>query len=93
MRSRYSAYALGLADYVAATWHASTRPTDTVSDDAVKWIGLKIVQAPQAEGDAAAVEFIARYKIGGRAYRMHETSRFVREDGRWYYVDGDVTDD
>ncbi|MFA9441102.1 YchJ family protein [Uliginosibacterium sp. sgz301328] len=93
MRSRYSAYALGLDDYVAATWHASTRPTDTASDDAVKWIGLKIVHAPQAEGDAAAVEFIARYKIGGRAYRMHETSRFVREDGRWYYVDGDVTDD
>ncbi|MGC3964201.1 MAG: YchJ family metal-binding protein [Rhodocyclaceae bacterium] len=92
MRSRYSAYALGLTDYVAATWHASTRPTDIAPDNTVKWIGLKVVRAPQAEGNASVVEFIARYKIDGRAYRMHEISRFVREDGRWFYVDGDVTD-
>ncbi|MBS0554808.1 MAG: hypothetical protein JSS47_20145, partial [Proteobacteria bacterium] len=37
-------------------------------------------------------EFVARFRVGGRAQRLHETSRFVREDGRWYYVDGDIQD-
>jgi SEC-C motif domain protein len=41
--------------------------------------------------DQAMVEFIARYRLGGgRAERQHEVSRFVREQGRWYYVDGDI---
>jgi SEC-C motif domain protein len=39
-------------------------------------------------GDEATVEFVARYKFGGRAHRLHEISRFVREQGRWFYVDG-----
>jgi SEC-C motif-containing protein len=33
---------------------------------------------------------VARSKLGGRAQRLHETSRFVREDGRWFYVDGEM---
>jgi SEC-C motif-containing protein len=37
----------------------------------------------------AEVEFVARNRVQGRATRMHERSRFVREDGRWFYVDGD----
>ena len=39
-------------------------------------------------GEEATVEFVARCKIGGRAHRLHEVSRFVRGEGRWYYVDG-----
>jgi SEC-C motif-containing protein len=40
-------------------------------------------------GDTATVEFVARFKVGGQpAVRLHEVSRFVREDGRWFYVDG-----
>ncbi len=91
MRSRYSAYVLGLEDYLLATWHASTRPAalDLVDEPAAKWLGLD-VKAHSSAGDMASVEFVARYRIGGRAQRLHEISRFVREGGRWYYVDGEI---
>lgn len=91
MRSRYSAYALGLMDYLHQSWHARTRPAraELTHDAATKWLGLDI-KRHQPEGDAATVEFIARYKIGGQAQRLQEVSRFVREDGRWFYVDGDI---
>ena len=92
MRSRYSAYVLGLTDYVHATWHATMRPsldelTRESGDLAVKWLGLE-VKKHVVNGDEATVEFVARSKAGGRAHRLHEISRFVREDGRWFYVDG-----
>lgn len=88
MRSRYSAYVLREEAYLKATWHPSTRPGEPVAqDDGGKWLGLEVLKHVPA-GDAATVEFVARYKIGGRAHRMHEISNFVREDGRWYYVDG-----
>jgi len=89
MRSRYSAYVLGLEDYLLATWHASTRPVALNLDREApsKWLGLE-VRAHAASDDTATVEFVARCRVGGRAQRMHETSRFVREDGRWFYVDG-----
>ena len=91
MRSRYSAYVLGLEDYLLATWHASTRPAalNLAAEPRPKWLGLEIKASTQT-GDAATVEFVARCKLGGRAQRMHEISRFVHEDGRWYYVDGVV---
>lgn len=89
MRSRYSAYVLELEGYLLATWHASTRPA-TLGLRAVpppKWLGLE-VRAFAAAGDRATVEFVARCRIGGRGQRMHELSRFLRADGRWYYLDG-----
>jgi SEC-C motif-containing protein len=89
MRSRYSAFVLGLTDYLLATWHPATRPSFLELDPAVKWLGLD-VRSSRTEGDHATVEFVARSKLGGRATRLHEISRFVRESGRWYYVDGDV---
>jgi SEC-C motif-containing protein len=91
MRSRYSAFVLGLRDYLLATWHPSTRPAELelATEPPTKWLGLEIKHAADTGTDAATVEFVARYKIGGRAHRLHETSRFVREDGRWYYLDGD----
>ena len=90
MRSRYSAYGLGLLDYLLATWHASSSPGD-LELPPVKWLGLEVRHA-QAAGDAGVVEFVARCKEGGRAQRLHETSRFVREDGRWYYIDGQMSE-
>ena len=90
MRSRYSAYGLGLLDYLLATWHASSSPGD-LELPPVKWLGLEVRHA-QTAGDAGVVEFVARCKEGGRAQRLHETSRFVREDGRWYYIDGQMID-
>ncbi|WP_148715604.1 YchJ family protein [Chitinolyticbacter meiyuanensis] len=94
MRSRYSAYVLALEPYLLATWHASTRPLqlDLASDAPARWLGLT-VKHHEATGDTAVVEFVARYKVGGRAYRLHETSRFVREGGRWFYVDGELHQD
>jgi SEC-C motif-containing protein len=90
MRSRYSAYVLQLANYVQATWHASTRPAEmSFDDEPTKWLGLD-VRAHSQQDDSATVEFIARYKVNGRALRLHEISRFVREDGCWYYVDGEL---
>jgi len=90
MRSRYSAYLLKLEPYLLATWHDSTRPAALdLAMDNTKWIGLEIRKHNAESADRATVEFVARYKIGGRAARLHEISRFVREDGRWFYLDGE----
>lgn len=90
MRSRYSAYVAGDVSYLLATWHATTRPdaASLAPDPATRWLGLDVRRATE-DGDAAVVEFVARFKVGGAsAVRLHETSRFVREDGHWFYVDG-----
>ena len=92
MRSRYSAYVRRDETWLLATWHPSTRPAalDLTSDPGPTWLGLE-VKSHRPAGDRAEVEFVARYRVGGgRAQRMHEVSRFVREDGRWLYVDGIV---
>lgn len=104
MRSRYSAYTLGDEAYLRATWHPGTRPVDAIvnENERVQWLGLEVKSALRLRQrkanlsempDEDSVEFVARYKIGGRAHRLHEVSRFVREsDGggapRWFYVDG-----
>lgn len=92
MRSRYSAYVRGDADYLSATWHASTRPASLDFSDAAatRWLGLDVKRHTQRDADHAVVEFVARYRAGGgSAVRLHEISRFVREDGCWYYLDGE----
>ncbi len=90
MRSRYTAYVVGRADYLLATWHASHRPADVALPTGLKWLGLEVRTCRQVAADRAEVEFVARSTLNGRATRLHETSRFVREDGRWFYVDGDL---
>ena len=94
MRSRYVAYSLGLEPYLLATWHTSTRPASLECDKESKprWLGLTIKRHELQDENHAIVEFVARYKMGARAYRLHETSHFVRENGRWFYVDGDIKD-
>lgn len=90
MRSRYTAFVRRLEPYLLATWHASTRPAAIEFIAHQKWLGLRIVDAQQTGETSAEVEFIARYRIGGgSAGRLHERSRFVKEDGRWFYVDGE----
>jgi SEC-C motif-containing protein len=97
MRSRYSAYALAQArgtaspahlDYLLQTWHPSTAPGD-LQLGPLKWTGLDILYE-QTRDDAGVVEFVAHHKLDGRAAKLHEVSRFVREDGAWRYVDGVV---
>lgn len=91
MRSRYSAFALGLRAYIASSWHPSTRPqVDTDEDARTQWIGLRIKRHEVIDLSHALVEFTARYKINGRAYVLHETSRFVHEHGHWFYLEGDI---
>lgn len=92
MRSRYSAYVLEREDYLLATWHTSTRPDalDLGGEAPTKWIGLEVKRHEQQDAEHTIVEFVARYKVDGRAHRLHEASRFVREAGLWFYVDGDV---
>ncbi len=93
MRSRYCAYVLGLEAYLLDTWHASTRPQslDLAQDKATRWLGLEIKHHKPTGPESATVEFVARYKFTGRAHRLHEISRFLREDGHWYYLDGEIS--
>jgi SEC-C motif domain protein len=90
MRSRYSAFAVGDPAYLLATWHASTRPRTLALDDDVRWTGLDVLATTggsmfETEG---TVEFRAHSVRGGTAGEQHENSRFLRQGGRWYYVDG-----
>ncbi len=91
MRSRYSAYVLKLEDYLLATWHPETRPSelDLAADDS-KWLGLEVRKHAVQDDTHATVEFVARYRIAGKGHRLHELSRFVKQDGRWYYHDGEL---
>ena len=92
MRSRYSAYVLGLRAYLLARWHPDTRPDTLTLDDTagMRWLGLSVKRHADGGDGTAVVEFVARYKVGGGpAERLHEVSRFARIDGRWAYVDGE----
>ena len=89
MRSRYSAFVLGHVPYLLATWHSSQRPAELTLESGGKWLGLEIKRHHLTGADTAEVEFVARFRVGGKAVRQHERSRFVREDGRWFYLDGD----
>lgn len=104
MRSRYSAYTLRNEAYLRATWHPGTLPVAAIvdPDEKLQWLGLEVKSAlrlrqrkanlPEKQ-DEDTVEFVARFKVGGRAHRLHEVSRFVRTPDslgvlRWFYVDG-----
>ena len=93
MRSRYSAYVLDRRDYLLATWHPRTRPALLAPPEpGLTWLGLQLRAHRVQDADHATVEFVARSKLGGRAHRLHELSRFVRDasTGQWQYVDGDM---
>tara|TARA_B110000503_G_scaffold14972_2_gene20732 strand:+ start:164 stop:583 length:420 start_codon:yes stop_codon:yes gene_type:complete len=90
MRSRYTAFCLHDQDYLLQTWHPSTRPESLELEPQQQWLGLKVVATHNGHQKdvKGQVEFIARYKIQGRAYRLHENSDFVWQDKRWYYTQG-----
>jgi SEC-C motif domain protein len=97
MRSRYTAFVLRDEPYLLATWHASTRPQQIGFEPDAKWLGLEVRAHRATDAEHAEVEFVARYRRGGAtssgqaaAVRLHERSRFVREGGRWYYLNGDT---
>ncbi len=90
MRSRYSAFAVGKPDYLLATWHPATRPQILELDPTVRWTGLEILASSGGAmlSPEGTVEFRAHYVREGSTGTQHEKSRFVREDGQWYYLDG-----
>ena len=94
MRSRYTAFCLHNQTYLLETWHPSTRPKSIEFHTQQLWLGLKVVttQGGGLEDAEGQVEFIARYKIQGKAYRLHECSEFLRQDQRWYYTQGRLFD-
>lgn len=92
MRSRYSAFVVGDVAYLLATWHRSTRPSALELDGRRRWLGLDILAVERGgllDSDGV-VEFAARSVDGAQRETQSERSRFVREDGRWSYVDGVV---
>lgn len=93
MRSRYAAFAVGDADYLLRSWHTRTRPPRLFLDSAQRWTGLEVLGTEQGGlfDSAGTVEFRARYREGGRPGTMTERSRFVREEGRWVYLDAEQT--
>lgn len=90
MRSRYTAFVRGDVPHLLATWHTSRRPPSLELDAGVKWLGLDVKRHTVIDDAQAEVEFVARSRIQGRGQRLHERSRFAREDGFWFYVDGDI---
>lgn len=92
MRSRYTAFVLEDESYLLKTWHSSTRPEslDFSQQPQPKWLGLSIKRYVLIDEKLEVVEFVARYKLNGRAFRLHETSRFESIDGRWFYLDGEI---
>ncbi|PLX50489.1 MAG: hypothetical protein C0613_04050 [Desulfobulbaceae bacterium] len=92
MRSRYSAFALGHSSYLLASWHPTTAPRNLNLETSVAWCGLEILasEGGRHHDQEGMVEFKAHYVQQGKAYTLHEVSRFVKEDGRWLYVDGDL---
>jgi SEC-C motif-containing protein len=90
MRSRYSAFVLGLMDYLRATWHPRTCPADLALEPGLQWLGLQVKDARLLDATHGEVHFVARSRQAGRGHRLEERSRFVHEEGRWWYVDGDL---
>ncbi len=89
MRSRYSAYAYGDADYLFRTWHPRTRPAEVTVDQRITWTGLEVIDtvAGGPDDDRGEVEFRALFESAGHADSLHERSRFERRAGRWFYLD------
>lgn len=97
MRSRYSAFAIGLGDYLTATHDAPSTPGETAElsrwASRVAWLGLEVLrwEAGGVDDDAGHVEFVARYLEDGAVVALTERSAFRRRDGRWWYVEGTPT--
>ena len=87
MRSRYSAFALGLADYLLQSWHSSTRPAELGSLDGTRWRNLQIFGSGETDGQGW-VHFRATFSEGGRWSYLEERSEFQLEQGHWRYVTG-----
>jgi len=94
MRSRYSAYATNNVQYIFDTYESASREEQCLDDIALwakqcKWIALNVIST-STNGNKATVEFSAKYLQKSKLYQLHENSRFIKTDGNWYYLDGDI---
>lgn len=87
MRSRFSAFALGLNDYLLATWHPGQRPESLPEEDPTEWVRLQIIDSQQT-GDTGQVYFRATFREHRRWGVLDEKSEFIHQQGRWLYVAG-----
>lgn len=97
MRSRYSAFEMGEMDYLCETLTEESRVDYDADETAnwanqAKWEKLEIVKCEdgQESDETGIVEFRAYFKMAGQKQVHHERSRFVKRDGRWFYVDGEM---
>ncbi|MTH46300.1 YchJ family protein [Intestinirhabdus alba] len=94
MRSRYSAFVMKNADHLIRSWHpacgAARFRDDIIAGFAdTEWLGLSIFgQSTDEDGTTGYVSFVARFREKGRTGAIVERSRFLKEEGRWYYIDG-----
>jgi len=91
MRSRYSAFVTGDSGYLLRTWHPSARPARLDLDSERIWRRLDILST-QAGGpldSTGVVAFAAHYREEEAAGVQSERSSFIREEGRWLYVEGE----
>lgn len=93
MRSRYTAYVLGNAQYLHDTLAKAQQGDDELSEDEIKaatWQKLTIrdTEGGLEDDERGIVEFVAQYKASGTQHVHHERSSFIREDGRWVYETG-----
>jgi SEC-C motif-containing protein len=87
MRSRFTAFVTGDANYLRSTWHPSRRPERLDLDADLVWQRLEVLGTTGTPFDSTAtVEFIAHFKDADERGTLHENSEFVREQGRWFYV-------
>lgn len=92
MRSRFTAFALGDTGYLLRSWHATTRPGELDLDPDRRWLFVEILRTAGGGpfDESGIVEFVAHYRDPGGRGRLHETSRFLRVDGFWQYLDGEI---
>ena len=95
MRSRFTAYVMDNMAYIQQTWDSSTRPSEdklNFGGEAIVWNRLEIIDVKKGgvSDTKGIVEFKAYYTKDGEGHVLYETSRFIKTNGRWYYLDGVV---
>lgn len=92
MRARYSAHATQNMNFIAASWHPSTRPMDLQSveewNKSCTWLALNVTNSRRL-GKKGVVEFVGLYRQAGKLKQHHEVAQFILEKGQWWYLDRD----
>lgn len=96
MRSRYSAYVHHNANYLIETWHPDCNAKQweqeiITSFEQTQWLGLRVISSSYAKNpDEGYVEFSTCFidEKADHKQLIHERSRFIRLNSRWYYLDG-----